>query len=98
LPSERAGSKHSYHLYVVRAERRDELKNYLQEKGIETAIHYPVALPNLPAYSYLKYPADSFPVATRLQEEILSLPLFPELTQEQVEYVAESIKNFYSGK
>jgi len=98
LPAERPGSKHSYHLYVVRAERRDELKNYLQEKGIETAIHYPVALPNLPAYSYLKYPADSFPVATRLQEEILSLPLFPELTQEQVEYVAESIKNFYSGK
>jgi dTDP-4-amino-4,6-dideoxygalactose transaminase len=97
LPVERPGSKHSYHLYVIRAERRDELKNYLQEKGIETAVHYPYALPNLPAYKYLGYPANAFPIATRMQQEILSLPLYPEITGEQVNYVAAAVKEFYSG-
>ncbi len=94
-PSERPGSKHSYHLYVIRAKQRDELMKYLQQKGIETAIHYPVALPNLPAYRYLGHTADDFPVASRLQQEILSLPMYPELTEYSIKYITESIRSFY---
>ena len=94
-PKVRPGSKHSYHLYVIKAEKRDQLKNYLQEKKIETTIHYPTALPNLPAYQYLRHSSDAFPVATRLQNEILSLPMFPELTEEMIVYIAEAIRSFY---
>jgi len=69
--------------------------SFLKDQGIETAIHYPVALPNLPAYKYLGYTPADFPVATRLQQEILSLPMFPELTEEQISYIAGKIRSFY---
>lgn len=95
-PKLRPNTKHSYHLYVTRVERRDELMNFLKGKGIETVIHYPVALPNLPAYRYLGHTPADFPVATRLQQEILSLPMYPELTEEMIAYVAQSIKEFYA--
>ena len=98
LPKMRPASKHSYHLYVIRAQRRDELMNYLKEQGIETAIHYPVALPNLPAYKYLGHSPSDFPVATRLQNEILSIPMYPELTEPMVVYIAEKIRSFYSSR
>ena len=95
LPLKRPDTKHTYHLYVIRCERRDELMQFLKAQGIETAIHYPVALPNLPAYQYLGHTPADFPVATRLQREILSLPMYPELTEEQIAYVAGQIKSFY---
>lgn len=95
LPVVRPGTKHTYHLYIIRSERRDELKAYLQEKGIETAIHYPTALPNLPAYKYLGTQPSDFPVATSLQQEMLSLPMYPELKEESIAYVAECIRSFY---
>ena len=95
LPVVRPCSKHSFHLYVIRAKERDLLINWLREKNIETFIHYPSALPNLPAYKYLGYSPDDFPIATRLQGEILSLPLYPELREEMIEFVAASIKSFY---
>jgi len=98
LPKVRPDSKHSYHLYVIRAKRRDELAAFLKEQGIETAVHYPVALPNLPAYKYLGYSPSDFPVASRLQGEILSLPMYPELSEACVAYVAEKIKSFYTGR
>ena len=85
LPKVRPGTKHSFHLYVIRAKKRDKLMEHLRNKGIETAIHYPIALPNLPAYAYLKCSPFDFPVATRLQQEILSLPLYPELTREIIQ-------------
>lgn len=94
-PAVRPGSKHTFHLYVIRAQKRNELMAALAAAGIETAIHYPTALPNLPAYNYLSHPAGGYPVATRLEQEILSLPLFPELTEEQIAYVAGVIKQFY---
>ena len=94
-PKVRPGSKHSYHLYVIKAQKRDQLKSYLQEKKIETTIHYPTALPNLPAYQYLGHPSNAFPVATRLQNEILSLPMFPELSEEMIVYISEGIRSFY---
>jgi dTDP-4-amino-4,6-dideoxygalactose transaminase len=95
LPVVRPDSTHTYHLYVIRAERRDELMACLKEQTIETSIHYPTALPNLPAYRYLGYTPDDFPVATRLQQEILSLPIYPELTAAMVEHIAGAIRSFY---
>ncbi len=70
---------------------------YLKDKGIETAIHYPTALPNLPAYAYLSYKPLDFPVATKLEKEIISLPMYPELSEEKIKYVAESIHLFYKN-
>ena len=96
IPVVRPGSKHSFHLYVVRVEKRDELMAFLKENSIETAIHYPTALPNLPCYKYLGNTTAQFPVATALQSEILSLPLYPELTEEQIRHVAAVIRQFYS--
>jgi dTDP-4-amino-4,6-dideoxygalactose transaminase len=95
IPAVRPGSYHTFHLYVIRAENRNELMEFLKQKGIETAIHYPTALPNLPAYAYLGHTPHDFPVATGLQNEILSLPMYPELEEEQIVYVAEAIKEFY---
>lgn len=95
-PVVRPGSKHTFHLYVIRAQRRNELMAALSAAGVETAIHYPTALPNLPAYNYLQHPAGGYPVATMLEQEILSLPIFPELTEEQIVHVANVIKQFYN--
>ena len=97
LPKVRPDSMHTYHLYVIRAAKREELMDYLKKKGIETAIHYPCALPNLPAYKYLGYAEEDFPVSTQLQSEILSLPMYPELTEEMIAYTADTIKQFYSA-
>jgi dTDP-4-amino-4,6-dideoxygalactose transaminase len=96
LPQVRPNSKHTFHLYVIRAQRRDALMQFLKEREIETSIHYPTALPNLPAYQYLGYQPSDFPVATRLQQEILSLPMYPELSEDQISYIAGTIKEFYS--
>lgn len=98
LPVERPDSRHTYHLYVIRAQRRDELAEFLKARGIETAIHYPTILPSLPAYSYLKHQPGDFPVANAYQQLILSLPMYPELQESQIEYIAGAIKEFYSNK
>lgn len=95
-PKRRENTMHSYHLYVIRAEKRDELAQHLKSCNIETAIHYPTALPNLKAYAYLGHRPEDFPVATAYQGQILSLPIYPELTRSQLEYVADCIKSFYS--
>lgn len=94
-PEIRNESTHIFHLYVIRAQRREELIKYLTQHGIQTQIHYPTILPLLPAYNYLNHIPSEFPVAAAYQDSILSLPMFPELTEEQINYVAESIKAFY---
>ena len=96
-PKVRPDSKHTFHLYVVRAQKRDELMAYLKEAGIETAIHYPTALPNLKAYAHLNYTSKEIPVATALQNEILSLPLYPELDEEKIKHVADTVRSFYKS-
>jgi dTDP-4-amino-4,6-dideoxygalactose transaminase len=85
-----------YHLYVVRVQngRRQNLQDHLKAAGISTGIHYPIALPNLNAYKYLNHLPDDFPEATRASNEILSLPMFPELQESQIEYIAAKIKEF----
>lgn len=96
LPKVRKNTKHTFHLYVLRAQRRDELAQYLSEKGISNAIHYPRILPNLPAYDYLKQSANEFPVASEYEGQILSLPMYPELTKEMIKYVTDRINEFYA--
>jgi dTDP-4-amino-4,6-dideoxygalactose transaminase len=87
--------KHVFHLYVIRAKSRDLLQQHLAEKGISTGIHYPTPLPLLPAYRYLNHLPSDFPVASDYQNRILSLPMFPELTEEQIEFVAKKIREFF---
>jgi dTDP-4-amino-4,6-dideoxygalactose transaminase len=95
-PKRRKNTLHSYHLYVIRAENRDDLAQHLKACNIETAIHYPTALPNLKAYAYLGHGPDDFPIASAYQSQILSLPIYPELTHSQMAYVADCIESFYS--
>lgn len=94
LPQQREGSEHVYHLYVIRTKRRDELREYFQTRGIQTGIHYPLPIHLQQAYQDLGYPEGSFPCTERNSKEILSLPLFPELTEEEIKTVGEEIKNF----
>ncbi|MDB5192262.1 MAG: putative PLP-dependent enzyme involved in cell wall biosis [Segetibacter sp.] len=95
-PKVRPETSHTYHLYVVRVERRDGLIAFLKERGIETAIHYPTPLPFLPAYAYLGHQRHHFPVSHEYMNQILSLPMYPELTKEMMDYTAASIKEFYA--
>jgi dTDP-4-amino-4,6-dideoxygalactose transaminase len=94
-PKLRPNTFHIFHVYSIRAQKRDQLADFLRTKGVSTGIHYPVALPFMPAYSYMKHKPSDFPVAHRCMGEILSLPMYPELADEQIEYVAQSIKEFY---
>lgn len=96
LPQERSGSTHSYHIFCIVTEQRDELKNYLAEHGVETLIHYPLGLPFTPAYRHLLLAEKEFPVTHRLQHQVLSLPLYPELKREQVTCVAQLIRQYFS--
>jgi dTDP-4-amino-4,6-dideoxygalactose transaminase len=80
-----------YHLYVVQVEERDAVRETLSDDGIETGIHYPVPLHLQPAYGRLGHARGDFPVAERLAGRILSLPMFPELDDGQIEYVVERL-------
>jgi len=97
-PLEIGDVKAVYHLYVVRVKNRlrQKLQDHLKSNGISTGIHYPIALPNLKAYEYLNHNGSDFPVSTQSSQEILSLPMFPELTEDQIKYIAEKIKAFSS--
>jgi dTDP-4-amino-4,6-dideoxygalactose transaminase len=95
LPLEAPYAKHVYHLFVIRAERRDALRSRLAERGIATGLHYPRPLHLQNAYRHLGLGRGAFPVVERAAETILSLPMFPELTDGQVCRVAEAIRDFY---
>jgi dTDP-4-amino-4,6-dideoxygalactose transaminase len=94
VPTTAADRTHVYHLYVICHEERDQLAAHLKQQGIQTAINYPVALPFLPAYSRFGHVPDDFPVAWAHQRSILSLPLYPEMTQEQQRKVVDQIIRF----
>ena len=98
VPHDTEGNECVWHLFVVKVDARDELKTYLAERGIATAIQYPVALPFLPAYAYLKSTSEEFPIASRHQKQILSLPIFAEISDRQVNYVIDTIKGFFSDE
>ena len=94
LPYEPSCSRAVYHLYVVRSNRRDDLIAHLRDADIGTGIHYPLPLHLQKAYAFLKYGPEDFPVTTRVAAQIVSLPMFPQLTEDQQERVAEEIKIF----
>jgi dTDP-4-amino-4,6-dideoxygalactose transaminase len=114
VPTETPGAEHVYHLYVIWARNRDEMRSYLQERGIGTGIHYPIPVHLQPFYMRQprrtieelvstggdlaeaegRYHRGQFPVTEKLCEGIVSLPMFPEMTEEQVRYVATSVLEF----
>lgn len=96
VPTVAEGRTHVYHLYVIRAAKRDALRQHLASAGISTMLNYPKALPFYPAYAYLKHTPQEFPNAFNNQAHILSLPIFPELTEIGAVNIADSIRAFYS--
>lgn len=94
-PKEMNYAKHVYHLYVIRTSQRDELREYLSDQEISTGIHYPIPLHLQPAYEYLGYEAGSFSVAEQMATEVLSLPMYPELSECNIKKIAKLIGNFF---
>ena len=88
--------KHVFHLYVIRIEKRDQLRKFLNNKGISSGIHYPTPLPYLKAYEYLKHKTADFPIAYNYKDKILSLPIYPELGFAKVEYITSKIREFFN--
>jgi dTDP-4-amino-4,6-dideoxygalactose transaminase len=96
-PAEQAYARHVYHLYVVRTAERDGLKKWLYQQGVQTGIHYPIPAHLQAACSSYGYGKGSFPNAEAAAEEILSLPIYPELTTDDVTYITESVKDYFQG-
>ncbi len=96
IPPIRTNAKHIFHVYCIRTDRRDDLQKFLNENGIQTAIHYPTAIPLQPAYKHLNYKPENIPVAAEYQNEILSLPMFPELKKEEIKFIADLIMKFFN--
>lgn len=96
-PQELDGGKHVYHLYVVQSDDREGLQSSLAEHGVASGIHYPVPLHVQPAYSHLGYSKGQFPVSERLADRILSLPMYPELTEETAGRIVALIKGVNVG-
>ena len=87
---------HTYHQYVIRAKNRNRLQAFLKEKGIGTSVFYPLSLHEQECFSYLGYKRGDFPVSERAAREVLALPIYPELTAEQQDYVVAAIREFYA--
>lgn len=96
-PTEAAGAESVWHLYVIRTEQRDELKDYLINRGISAGIHYPIPIHLQPAYQDLEYQRGAFPVTESYAQQLLSLPMYAEMTQAQIEFVAKAICGFMSA-
>lgn len=92
VPIEKEYAKHVYWVYAIRTKRRDEIQNFLNKNGIETMIHYPIPIHLQECYSHLGYSEGAFPIAEKSSKEMLSLPMFPELTEEEIRYVVQVIK------
>lgn len=86
---------HIYNQFTIRAKNRNELKDYLSQKDIGSDIYYPVPFHQQECFNYLNLNNSDFPVANELANSVLSLPIFPELTESQIAYVAEIIAEFY---
>jgi dTDP-4-amino-4,6-dideoxygalactose transaminase len=95
-PTEAAGAESVWHLYVIRTENRDLLRETLASKGISAGIHYPIPIHLQPAYKDLGHQRGDFPVTEAHAQRILSLPMYPELAPELIKYVARSIVTFLS--
>ncbi len=92
-----AAERHIFNQYVIRTTKRDQLKAKLQEKGVGTEIYYPVPMHLQECFSGLGYGEGSFPESERAAAETLALPIFPEVTDAQAEYVVKSVRDFFLG-
>ncbi|MFW5757855.1 MAG: DegT/DnrJ/EryC1/StrS family aminotransferase [Bacteroidota bacterium] len=97
LPMQRAGAHHVFHIYPILTEPalRDKLLEFLNNAGIGAGIHYPIALPNLEAYRYLGHKPEDFPNASEFSHRLISLPIFPELKDTEIDFIVRQINNFY---
>lgn len=96
LPIVRENTTHTFHIFAVRTASRNQLKAHLAAAGIETMIHYPEGLPFTQAYRYKNHTPDDFRVTHQLQNEVLSLPVYPELNSVQIEWIAQNIRHYFS--
>jgi dTDP-4-amino-4,6-dideoxygalactose transaminase len=96
LQGRQPDATHVFHLFIVETGHRDALRDHLASAGIQTGIHYPTPIHLQEAYADLELGAGSFPVSERLATRMLSLPMFPELTPDQLETIVDSIRGFFS--
>lgn len=96
-PEEKGGSVHSYHLFCVQADLRDALAKFLNENGVSTGVYYPIPLHLQPAYDFLGHRTGDFPNTERISQRVLALPIFPELKDAQIRYIAGKIREFYKA-
>lgn len=94
LPKVQEGHKHVYHLYVVQCQKRDALRHHLSEHGIASMVHYPTALPFQACYENQRHSFADFPVAKFCQDHLVSIPIYPELEDEAIAYIADTLKKF----
>ncbi len=98
FPNIENDKSHVFHLYVIRTKKRDELLNYFKENDVQCGIHYPVPIYSLGAYNPLGLTGGDYPVTEKYSKEILSLPMFAELTDKQIDTIVNLIKDFYNGE
>lgn len=97
-PRENQNAGHVYNIYAVRAKDRDTLKDYLQKKGVQTGVHYPMGLHIQEVYKDLNYKLGDFPNTELVSSEIISLPMYPELEEKEIDYIVKTIKDFYGNE
>jgi dTDP-4-amino-4,6-dideoxygalactose transaminase len=90
--------RHIYNQYVIRVSHRDKLRSALQDKGVSTEVYYPVPMHLQDCFSYLEYPEGAFPESEKAAKETLALPIYPELTEEQIRHVARCVREFFSAE
>ena len=95
-PTDKAGEKAVYHTYIIQTDRRNALQAYLKEMGIETKVHYPIPIHLQKAAEFLGYHEGDFPVTEGQVNQILSLPVYPELTDDEVSYICQKIQEFFA--
>jgi dTDP-4-amino-4,6-dideoxygalactose transaminase len=96
LPVERESTTHTYHIFCMRTPYRDSLMKYLATHGIQTMIHYPEGLPFTQAYAELHHTESDFPVTAMLQNQVLSLPVYPELTNDDIHYIGKTVRQYFN--
>lgn len=95
VPTIGSNRNHIFHQYTIRTKQRDKLQKYLKEKGIPTMIYYPLPLHLQPAFKYLDYKSGDFPISEKVAREVISLPIYPELSQRDQDFIIKKIKEFY---
>lgn len=96
LPEEKPDKRHVYHVFVIRTPDRDKLAEFLKQNGIDTGLHYPIPIHLQKSYSQLGYQQGNFPISEKYAKELLSLPIFPGMYDDEVQYVCDKIKEFYN--